>query len=825
MNRVLLFALPLLLVATVAVVVAVQSKDDHTPVTVAGLDPEVTAGRGATVPFVEYEAENAVTTGRLIGPDRTFTTLAAEASGRLAVLLDEPGQHVEFTLAEPADALTVRYAIPDAEDGSGIDATLGVYLDGERIAELATTSRYSWYYGEFPFVDDPAAGTPHHYYDEARALLGRTLPAGTTVQLRIGADDAAPWYVIDLADFEMVGDPSQAPADALDVTDFGADPTGVAESSEAFDAAIAAGRGGTVWIPPGAYRIERHLIVDDVTLAGAGPWFSVLTGGGVGIYGNEAPEPSNNVMLRDFAILGDVTERDDAVQANGVGGAMSDSLIENLWIQHTKVGVWFDGPIDGVTVRGLRILDQAADGLNFHRGVTNARVEHTFVRNTGDDALASWSHLDPNRDVTFANNTVVAPVLANGIAIYGGRDIAITSNVVADSLTQGGCIHVGNRFLAVPIAGEIMLDGNTVVRGGVLDPNWHFGVGAIWFYALDFPMTAEIVVRDNDLIDSSYEAFGFIGSEITGVTVDGARIDGAGTVAVALRGPGQATFTDVVATGLGAAGVHDCESGFDLSREDGNSGWDGTTCDPPAAALTVEPTEVAFEPVLAGEIGEAVHLTLRNATDQPATVASVRAIGQFRAVPDCPDELPPGGECPIEVAYAPVSAGERAGLLIVSDGSAAGHSLVQLSAFALPSSGNKAEGRIPVTSSDLPGFLPEWTTDADPRTYWESVNEEFPQTVTIDLGDEVTVERIVLRLPPSDAWGRRTQNVEILVSTDGVEFATAVPASDLLFDVATGNSAQVDVPDIQSSHIRLVINDNTGWPAAQLAELEIYTKE
>lgn len=244
-----------------------------TPATIAGVDLRTLDGRGADVPFVEYEAENARSKGERIGPDRAYTTIAAEASGRQAVELDRVGEYVEFTLAEPANAVTVRYSIPDTGDGSGQDNTLGVYVKNDRIAELRTTSRYGWFYGSYPFTNDPADGTPHHFFDEARVMFDETLPAGTRVKLRIGQPDTADWYVVDLADFELVAPPLEAPDDALDVTDFGADPTGATESSDAFDAAIAAGhdQDRPVWIPPGEFQINRHIVVDDVTVAGAGP--------------------------------------------------------------------------------------------------------------------------------------------------------------------------------------------------------------------------------------------------------------------------------------------------------------------------------------------------------------------------------------------------------------------------------------------------------------------------------------------------------------------------------------------------------------------------
>ena len=85
-------------------------------VTRAALDPALVAGRGADVPFLEQEAENAVTNGTVIGPDRTAYTLPAEASGRTRGASSTPGQYVEFTLPAAANAITVRYSIPDAPD-------------------------------------------------------------------------------------------------------------------------------------------------------------------------------------------------------------------------------------------------------------------------------------------------------------------------------------------------------------------------------------------------------------------------------------------------------------------------------------------------------------------------------------------------------------------------------------------------------------------------------------------------------------------------------------------------------------------------------------
>ena len=71
--------------------------------------------------------------------------------------------------------------------------------------------------------------------------------------------------------------------------------------------------------------------------------------------------------------------------------------------------------------------------------------------------------------------------LANGIAIYGGNNNTVSGNLVVDTgITQGGGIHVGQRFSSTPV-GLTTISNNTMIRDGSLDPNWQFGVGALWF--------------------------------------------------------------------------------------------------------------------------------------------------------------------------------------------------------------------------------------------------------------------------------------------------------------------------------------------------------
>jgi hypothetical protein len=574
-----------------------------TPVTRAALDPALVTGRGATVPFAEQEAEKAVTSGAVIGPDRTAYTLPAEASGRSAVRLT-PGQYVEFTLPKAANAITVRYSIPDAANGGGITAPLAVKA-GNTTRSMTLTSQYSWLYNQYPFSNDPnadllhpdwwitecgcvpAATTPapviskpfrpNHFYDEQRLLLGRTVKAGEKV--RLTASSGAAWTIIDLLDSELVGAP-HIDLVAANVLLFGADPTGRRDSSPAFDKAIAYARKSRlkVYVPPGVFQVNRHIVVDDVTIEGAGNWYTIIKGHevalstpapdgsvhtGVGFYGKDGG--SRNVHLSGFAIEGDVRERIDTDQVNGIGGAMSDSTISGLYIHHTKVGLWFDGPMSTIKVTGNVITDQIADGLNLHIGVTDSLVAGNFIRNSGDDALAMWSEKTADARNTFDHNTIQTPVLANGIAIYGGTDNTVSNNLIADPIREGSAIHAGSRFGAVAFAGHLWITNNTTVRSGTFELNWNIGLGAIWLYALEKNIDADIQVVGDDFLDNTYNAIMIVADwpvkdlySITNVHVKDVKIDGSGTSVLSARAGGSATFENVDARNVGAVGVNNC---------------------------------------------------------------------------------------------------------------------------------------------------------------------------------------------------------------------------------------------------------------------------
>ena len=595
--------------------------------------------------------------------------------------------------------------------------------------------------------------------------------------------------------------------------------------------------------------------------------------------------------------------------------------------------------MDNLVFSGMRIRDVTADGVNFHKGVTNSKVTNSDIRNTGDDGLATWADSVADANDSFDHDTVQYPILANGIAIYGGHDNFVTDNRVIDSgLTQGGGIHVAQRFASTTLGRTDVLR-NTIIRSGSLDPNWQFGVGALWFDARDAAMTGLTNV-DNILIQQSpFEAIQFVsGSQISNVKINNATIQNTGTYVVQEQVGGGATITNSTATGtLGPAAVYNCGVGFTLTDGGGNSGIFGSTaCTqvtnptfPPylpdnGSLISISPTTLGFGTVATGSTSAAQTVTVTNSGSAAAPVGGIATTGDFSQTNTCGTSIAAGGSCTVSVRFAPAATGSRAGSLTVTasgitntiplsgtgvapgpilspspaslsfagtivgstsaaqavtvtntgtaaatvsgvtasgdyaqtntcgslavgasctvtvtfkptaSGTRAGSISIASNAnnnpatIALSGSGigtdtNIAAGRTATASSQVNATqAPATATDGDANTYWESANGAFPQWLQVDLGAAYNVGKVTLKLPPSTAWATRTQTLSVQASTNGSTFTDAVGSATYTFNPASGNTASITVPGTSARYLRVNITANSGWPAGQVSEFEVY---
>ena len=298
-------------------------------------------------------------------------------------------------------------------------------------------------------------------------------PAGSKVRFQLDPGDTASSYTIDLADFYQVPAPYSEPSGSVSVTDYGADPSGGNDSSQAVQNAVKAAQsqGKGVWIPAGTFTITRHITVDDYTVRGTGPWYSVSMAMGSGSLGLAA---NKDIKLYDLAFSG------KSPLALTVNQLMR--LVER-WVEvpsfkifgpNTPTGIWLNGPFRDLLLVGNTIHDTFADGINLHQGISNTVVEQTVVRNTGDDELAMWAqNPQPDQNDVFRFNTLQLPILANTVGIYGGANNSVTDNLASYTVTQGAGIHIGNRFGSVPLSGMTTIARNTLTRTGSLSEDWN----------------------------------------------------------------------------------------------------------------------------------------------------------------------------------------------------------------------------------------------------------------------------------------------------------------------------------------------------------------
>jgi Pectate lyase superfamily protein len=540
--------------------------------------------RGASIPWTTYEAEQASTNGTVLGPDYAGHTPAREASGRRCVRLDTIGQYLEFSAKADAQGLVIRYCIPDSPDGLGTDATLSLYINGKLQKKLQMTSRYSYLYGNYPFTNNPSSGTPRHFWDELRLMPG-VISSGDKIRLQKDAGDTASEYLIDFVDLESVPAPLEKPADSLSVVDYGAVADGASDARATFLATITAAKAQhkTVWIPAGRFLVKGPIQVSDVTLGGAGMWYSTLVGAvdytpehRVAIYGD-----GSNVTLSDFAIIGNLNYRNDSEANDGLGGSFgTGSSIRNVWVEHTKTGAWIVNS-DGLVVEGCRFRDTVADGINLCIGMRNTVVRNCTARGNGDDCFAMWptTYAKPIYSPGFnhfVNCTAQLTSLAQGFSIYGGEGNTV-ENCEAIDIPYGAGLLASTTFpTEFGFRGVTSFKNNRIVRTGDND-------GAIGTFANLIDL-AGLRFDDIDVIDSPSDGIKLTSingralgdTSFNRIQIVNPGLAGAGCGIVVANGAvGSASLSEVSIVNPKTAAVQNHAAAFNLVEGYGNAGMAG----------------------------------------------------------------------------------------------------------------------------------------------------------------------------------------------------------------------------------------------------------
>jgi hypothetical protein len=196
----------------------------------------------------------------------------------------------------------------------------------------------------------------------------------------------------------------------------------------------------------------------------------------------------SHIHLADFSIVGRLSYRNDSEPNDGIVGAgCADSTVSNVWLEHTKVGIWIYNGVN-LLIEGCRFRDLIADGVNLCVGTSGTVIQNCTARGTGDDCFAIWPAASDQGFVgkgpNSGNNVIrrctgQLPFLANGAAIYGGVDNRIEDCRFSD--IGAGCgvlisttfptsdenLKIDNNF-----SGTTLVTNCELVRCGGYDHDW-----------------------------------------------------------------------------------------------------------------------------------------------------------------------------------------------------------------------------------------------------------------------------------------------------------------------------------------------------------------
>ncbi|WP_405952127.1 carbohydrate-binding protein [Streptomyces prunicolor] len=555
--------------------------------------------------------------------------------------------------------------------------------------------------------------------------------------------------------------------------------------------------------------------------------------------------------------------------ASGTGGTVENSRLTSIWA-------------DGINVNNVSLNADTGNDLtvtnNFVRGTGDDAIAiNSVAYNPNSDG--SQTHYNPMTDVTVSNNTSIAPWGGKGIGIYGGSGHQVRNNYISDTaryigLGAGRFGVNGSDLLSATVT------GNTVVRSGGNaysqgQPALHIGNGGD---GQNTGTVDKVTVTGNTVTDSLYDGIAF--STSTNTLLQDNTVNAPGRNGIAISPPfypaptGSATITGNTVTGLGSGtsafvnnstgfvatlsdnhwpppapegpfggtpaavpGTVQAENydtggqgvGYNVTSVNGNAnsyradgvdldntsdtgggynlGWTGPgqwfryTVDVAAAGTYTLDLRIAAPSAVPGalHLSDASGTNLTGAVDLPAT-------GDWQTWGTA-------------TAHVTLPAGRQILTLNQDSGGWNINSLGFTASSDTPAT-NLAAGKPTTESSHTDVYTSSNVTDGNQGSYWESANNAFPQWVQVDLGSARSASRAVLQLPVT--WGARSQTLSLSGSADGTTFTTLKSSAAQTFDPGAKNTVTLTFPAALRRYYRVTIAANTGWPAGQLSEFQVW---
>ncbi len=289
----------------------------------------------------------------------------------------------------------------------------------------------------------------------------------------------------------------QKNAETVSILDFGADPTGVANSAAALlsaFAALATVGGGRLFIPAGSYLIDRssysnadNITCGNITIYGDGPATKIVGQTG---YPNDGGGWAPNIFhatgrsgitIRDMSVSGyvalcDLVNCDNILVENITGNGKLANAAGYLWQQF----MFFDG-CNSIRVSKCRTLNYVS------------HVQFAFSAGSGrcKNVIVSGCHFENN----IAQASMIAPFPC-GVYVWNADEVVITGNTFKNlySNVANGDQNTGMGYGVYEGDGacsSLVVSGNTIIAEG----NGTANMTGIWTtFALKQSITGNTIV-------------------------------------------------------------------------------------------------------------------------------------------------------------------------------------------------------------------------------------------------------------------------------------------------------------------------------------------
>lgn len=477
-------------------------------------------------PYERYEAEEGwcTTNGSFLEKSDDQTTLASEASHQQAVQLINQNSYVAWKVNKAGDGLTIRFSLPDSNDGNGTKGNIAIYAGNDKVGQLELNSYWAWQYCSQTYPNNNPSNGPviRMKYDEMHLRLSRQVASGETLKV-VKVDNNSTPYTIDFVELEPV--PAKVTYESLSGDKVQFNGGDLAEF-------VKNNGGKIIYVPEGKWNCEQriHLDVSNTQLIGAGMWYTEIyftaSSNSMPTFDHRGIESNQGSNIRCEGLYLNTVNNQRYYQTNSsyqVGKAFmgpwgNNSVIRNCWAEHFECGAWISDysnkGSNNLLVEHCRFRNNYADGINCSHGTHSHTIRYCSFRNNGDDDMASWSTSAMATNHTFEYCTAENNWRASSLGIFGGKAHNCHHLYIVDALESG--FRVNSDFDGKGFSQEdnITFANITVQHCGCVNGQrgthgdfWGSMQGAVNLGGSNKYDVYNVTVNTVDVIDSRHNAF------------------------------------------------------------------------------------------------------------------------------------------------------------------------------------------------------------------------------------------------------------------------------------------------------------------------------